>query len=30
MIGAGIIAPVVASHDSDASTGISAWLPIAC
>jgi MHS family metabolite:H+ symporter-like MFS transporter len=30
MIGAGIIAPVVASHDSDASAGIGAWLPIAC
>jgi len=30
MIGAGIIALVVASHDGDASTGIGAWLPIAC
>lgn len=30
MIGAGIIALVVASHDGDASAGIGAWLPIAC
>jgi MHS family metabolite:H+ symporter-like MFS transporter len=30
MIGAGIIALVVASHDGDASAGINAWLPIAC
>ncbi|MBM6442601.1 MULTISPECIES: MFS transporter [Pseudomonas] len=30
MIGAGIIALVVASHDGDASSGVKAWLPIAC
>ena len=30
MIGAGIIALVVASHDGDASAGVGAWLPIAC
>lgn len=30
MIGAGIIALVVASNEGDASAGISAWLPIAC
>ncbi|MNL50484.1 shikimate transporter [compost metagenome] len=30
MIGAGIIALVVASHDGDASAGVNAWLPIAC
>ena len=30
MIGAGIIALVVASHDGDSSAGIGAWLPIAC
>lgn len=30
MIGAGIIALVVASHDGDASAGVKAWLPIAC
>ncbi|MBK5512131.1 MFS transporter [Pseudomonas sp. TH15] len=30
MIGAGIIALVVASHDGDTNAGIGAWLPIAC
>jgi MFS transporter, MHS family, metabolite:H+ symporter len=30
MIGAGIIALVVASHDGDASAGVGARLPIAC
>nr|WP_180204902.1 MFS transporter [Pseudomonas sp. SbOxS1]NYU04902.1 MHS family MFS transporter [Pseudomonas sp. SbOxS1] len=30
MVGAGIIALVVASHDGDASAGVKAWLPIAC
>jgi len=30
MIGAGIIALVVASHDGDANSGVGAWLPIAC
>jgi MHS family metabolite:H+ symporter-like MFS transporter len=30
MIGAGIIALVVASHDGDPSAGVKAWLPIAC
>ena len=30
LIGAGLIALVVASHDGDASAGIGAWLPIAC
>ncbi|WCM54368.1 MFS transporter [Pseudomonas sp. WJP1] len=30
MIGASIIALVVASHDGDASAGVKAWLPIAC
>lgn len=30
MIGAGIIALVVANHGGDASAGVKAWLPIAC
>ena len=30
MIGAAIIALVVANNDGDASAGIGAWLPIAC
>ena len=30
LIGAGLIALVVASHDGDASAGVGAWLPIAC
>jgi len=30
LIGAGLIALVVANHDGDASAGIGAWLPIAC
>jgi len=30
MIGAGLIALVVASHDGDAAAGVGAWLPIAC
>ena len=30
LIGAGLIALVVASHDGDANAGVGAWLPIAC